>query len=194
MEDDLGCLSLYIYIVVIYSMPQCHLIFIVRKIEAVNNHLAWREPNNNYLQNDHQHHLASKTGNYLWPQLLAQHSSYVSNIQFGSLSLPSQEKMKSDRQSKAKGGPGRSAGKLGEDGGRVGPGRLTGRLGKDGGRLVREAGGPGRKPVRPSRDSLLTAALLDMTQPAGMLTDNSLMDSEGRSPPETKIMKNTEKR
>jgi hypothetical protein len=105
----------------------------------------------------------SKSENYALSQLLlAQHSSYVSSIQFGS--------------------PGRLTGpRPKKKPGRAGRGQEKVDLhGRQAGRRGREDGGPGRAQAKLSRDSLLTAALLDMTRPAGEVTDNSLIDSEGR--------------
>jgi hypothetical protein len=106
----------------------------------------------------------SKTDNYALSQLLlSQHNSYVSSIQFGSPG-----RLSGPRPKKKEKKPGRA----GRDHG--GDGRQLGRPG-------REDGGPGhRAHAKFSRDSLLTAALLDMTRPAGEITDNSLTGSEGR--------------
>ncbi len=131
----------------------------------MNKNLAWPRQHH-YIQ----HHLVSKSGNcfgFKMPHLLAKHSSYVSNIQFGSslgaslTDLPDQEE----------GGPGRVPGKPGKKES-SGAARLAVKPG-------RKQTGPGRMAERPGQDAYLASTMLDLTQ-SDLLSDSSLLDFRGR--------------
>jgi hypothetical protein len=109
------------------------------------------------------------------PHLLAKHSSYVSNIQFGSSLGPSL----TDLPGQEEGGPGRVPGKPGKKES-SGAARRAVKPGRKQTGPGRKQTGPGRMAERPGQeDAYLASTMLDLTQ-SDLLTDSSLLDFRGR--------------